>query len=182
MVIIGVVLFLAGLVLWVRIMFFGVEKRLDEHRLAHRAWPLALSALLMVVGALTYFRADEPAGVTPAWLLTVALLGIGAGWGAAWVVRRSAAIPSTDPEDDPRYRFQGTVARVVEPIATSTGEGRIVFDFDGKRHELGAVWSPEGDLARQTAAAGVVGSEVVIDRVDGSTALVEPWSVVEERL
>lgn len=181
----AVIAFLAGLLLWVRVMFFGVQRRLDEDHLSHRAWPLALAAFLVVVGVMTYVRSRNPAGgVTVGWVAMVVLLGAAAGAGAAWVVRRSAAAPSTDPEDDPRYRFQGHIARVIEPIDASAvdGEGRIDFSFDGRQHVLRAVWSPEGDLTRHTTAAGSVGSEVVIERVDGDVAYVEPWTVVEERL
>ncbi len=187
---VAVILFLAGLLLAVRVMFFGV-RRVAEERLYHRAWPLALAAWLMVVGAMTYSRADNAGPrVTAGWLATVLILGGLAGAGARWVVRRSAAAPSTDPDDDPRYRFQGHVARVVEYIESDAGTakvagrrgGRIVFVFDGKQHELRAAWSPDGDRQRQTTAAGAVDSEVVIERVEGDVAYVEPWTAVEERL
>src|SRR6185503_14118423 len=136
-------LFLAGLLLWILVMFFGVQRRIDDEHVAHRGWPLAVSALLVISGMLLYARPI----VTPGWITTVALLGIGAGVGAWAFVKRSAAIPSTDPEDDPRYRFQGHVARVTqafEPRGTEAPSGRIAFTFDGRRIELGALWSPEG--------------------------------------
>ena len=92
------------------------------------------------------------------------------------------AIPSTDPEDDPRYRFQGHVARVTSPIEGSAGAGRIVFEFDGRRYDLAARWSPEADLAGGRLASAAVDSEVVIEYIDGDVAYVEPWAVVEQRL
>jgi hypothetical protein len=182
---VAVFVFLSGLLLAVRVMFFGVQRRIDEQHLDHRAWPLALAGFLVAVGAMAYARSDHPNGVTASWVIAVVLVGTLAGGGARWVVKRSAAIPSTDPEDDPRYRFQGHVARVTESIVTNesgASRGRIAFEFDGKHHDLRAVWSPEGDLERQTTAAGLVDNEVVIDRVDGDIAYVEPWTVVEERL
>jgi membrane protein implicated in regulation of membrane protease activity len=179
---VAVVAFLSGLLLAVRVMFFGVQRKLDNERLAHRAWPLALAAFLVAAGAMLYVRPD---GVTGARLALVTLVSTLAGTGAWWVVRRSAAAPSMDPEDDPRYRFQGHVARVVETIepldsASSSGAGgRITFEFDGRRHQLRAHWLPESSAAQQVGHAG---DEVVIERVEGDVAYVEPWNVVEERL
>jgi len=174
----AVVLFLAGLLLAVRVMFFGVQRRLDENHLRHRRWPLALAAFLVAVGALLYARFE----VTFGWITAVLLIGSAAGAGAWWLVQHSASIPSTDPEDDPRYRFQGHVARVTEAIATGTDgstRGRITFRFDDKDHDLAARWTP-GNWEGQ--GFGRTDSEVVIERVEDDVAYVEPWSVVEERL
>src|SRR5207249_11154977 len=55
--ILAVVAFLGGLLLAVRTMFFGVQRRLDENHLAHRVWPLGLGAFLVISGALVYVRA-----------------------------------------------------------------------------------------------------------------------------
>lgn len=172
-------LFLAGLLLWIPVMFFGVQRRLDDDRVDHRRWPLAVAALLATMGILLYARPV----VTPGWIVAVATIGIGGGVGAWWFVKKSAEIPSSDPEDDPRYRFQGHVARVTEPITAPAGgvpSGRIAFSFDGRRIELRALWSPEGGTERKDA--GRLDDEVVIERVEGDMAYVEPWAVVEERL
>jgi hypothetical protein len=173
----AVVLFLGGLFLAVRVMFFGVQRRTAEEHLDHRRWPLALAAFLVVSGAMLYLRATEGA-VTTQWVALVVLSGGAAGAGAWWLVQRSAAIPSSDPEDDPRYRYQGHVARVIQPIEPNRS-GRITFSFDGERHELMARWSTEngehGDL-------GAAESEVVIERIEDGVAFVEPWTVVEGRL
>jgi hypothetical protein len=172
-------LFLAGLLIWILVMFFGVRRRLDDEQVDHRRWPLALSALLTTAGVLLYVRPS----VTPGWMAAVAVVGLAAGAGAWWFVKRSAEIPSSDPEDDPRYRFQGHVARVTQAIeARGAGapSGRIAFSFDGRRIELAALWSPEGGVER--SGAGRLDDEVVIERVEGDMAYVEPWAVVEERL
>jgi hypothetical protein len=173
----GLAALIAGLLLFVRVMFFGVQRRIDDERMHHRRWPLALAAFLMVSGVALYARADD---LSTAWVATAFLLGLGAGAGAWWWVRRSASVPSTDPEDDPRYRFQGHVARVTAPIG-APGDGRIAFEFDGRRHDLRARWSPSapGEVA---PGAGLEGSEVVIEIVEGDVAFVEPWAAVEERL
>lgn len=167
----------AGLLLFVRVMFFGVQRRLADERVHHRRWPLALAAFFMVSGVALYARAED---ASASWLAASALLGLGAGAGAWWWVKRSASVPSTDPEDDPRYRFQGHVARVVEPIGAGS-DGRISFEFDGTIHDLRARWSPSAP-AGIGADAGAAGTEVVIEIVEGDVAFVEPWAVVEERL
>jgi hypothetical protein len=192
---VAVLLFLSGLLLAVRVMFFGVQRRVDEERFAHRAWPLALAALLAVSGAMLYARST--ARVTAGWMGLVVLVGIAAAAGAWWLVRRSAAAPSTDPDDDPRYRFQGHVARITESItsrADGVPTGRIAFEVDGKRHEFRACWTPEGEGEGEgkgegaekggwnRASVGLVDTEVVIERVEGEVAYVEPWTVVEQRL
>lgn len=171
--------FLAGLLLWIRVMFFGV-RRVDEERLHHRKWPLAVALFFLIGGALLYARARS-APVTAGWGLAVVIAALGAGAGAWWVVHRSASIPSTDPEDDPRFRFQGHVARIVESI-TGDDRGRVAFDFDGRRHEYRARWSPAAQLPAARDAIAAVGAEVVIETIDDEVAYVEPWSLVEERL
>ena len=174
----AVILFLGGLLLAVRVMFFGVQRRIAEEYLHHRRWPLALAAFLVVSGAMLYLRSTSRGSVTAAWVALVVLMGGAAGAGAWWLVKHSAALPSSDPEDDPRYRFQGHVARVIQAIE-SNGAGRILFSFDGKRHELLARWSTENGEHRELGAPD---SEVVIERIEGDVAYVEPWTVVEGRL
>lgn len=179
----AVLLFLGGVLLAVRVMFFGVQRRLENEHLVQRAWPLALAGFLALTGALLYARMAAGLGVTGAWSAMVASLGIAVGAGAWWVVRRSAAIPSTDPEDDPRFRFQGHVARVVQPIVAEDGgvpTGLIAFEIDNTLYELRARWSPDSEAAARGSV--VAGEEVVIEFVDGDVAFVEPWKVVEERL
>jgi hypothetical protein len=178
--------FLAGLLLAVRVMFFGVRKQLDEERLTHRRWPLAVAAFLVLAGFVLYLRADVDGGVTTSDALVVVLAGIAGGASAWWLVTRSASIPSTDPEDDPRFRFQGHVAQVVQAIGNPGGnDGRIAFEFDGKRIEFRARWSSSDEWkpgVDEGTRSGQPGSEVVIEVVDGDLALVEPWKVVEERI
>lgn len=177
---VAIAAFLGGLVLWIRVMFFGV-RRVDEERLVHTRWPLALSAFFTVGGAMLYARARTGL-VTAEWFAAVGVAAALAAAAAWWVVQRSAAIPSTDPEDDPRYQFQGHVARITQAIGEGDSPGRIAFDFDGKRVEFLARWSPAAALPADSAALGQVGAEVVIEVVEGEVAFVEPWSLVEERL
>ena len=173
--------FLAGLLLWMRVMFFGVRREERDH-FVHRKWPLAASAFLVVGGALLYARARNEA-LSAGWAAVVLLSAAAAAAAAWWLVQRSAAIPSNDPEDDPRFRFQGHVARITETIA-EPDRGRIAFDFDGRRYEFRARWSPASELPEGAARAAMAaaGAEVVIETVDDDLAYVEPWVLVEERL
>lgn len=170
---VAVALFIAGLLFWMWVMFFGVRRETGD-RQTHRPWPLGVAVVLVTAGILLYVRPL----VTPAWLTSVSLMGLLAGGVAWWATKRSAALPSDDPEDDPRYKFQGHVARVTQ--AFTNGVGRIAFSYEGKRIELGATWSPES--AADVSGAGRLEDEVVIERVDGDTAYVEPWATVEQRL
>lgn len=179
----AVAAFLAGLLLAIRVMFFGVQRRRGFEVLDHRKWPLALAAFLVVTGAMIYVRGSS---LTGSWVATCFAGGLVAA-AAAWVlVVKSATIGSSDPEDDPRYRFQGHVARVVSPIVAASGVeaplGRISFDFDGEQYGFSARWAPEADLGGGTLATAPVDTEVVIEYVDGDVAYVEPWAVVEKRI
>jgi len=179
---------LVGLLLAVRVMFFGVQRRLDENHLLHRRWPFALAAFLVVGGTFLYaISSAARTGVTPMWLGVVVATAAVVGGGAWWLVKRSASIPSTDPDDDPRYRFQGHVARVIEPIAgvgsqgaPTSASGRIAFNFDGRRYELRARWSAASPM--NPSRTPEIEGEVVIDRVEDDVAYVEPWAAVEGRL
>ena len=171
---VAVALFIAGLLFWVRVMFFGVRRDVGGEQTDHRAWPLGVAVALVAAGILLYARPL----VTPVWIASVSLLGLLAGGAAWWATSRSAAMPSDDPEDDPRYKFQGHVARVTQPF--TNGVGRVAFSYEGKRIELGATWSPESGA--DVSGAGRLDDEVVIERVDGDTAFVEPWATVEQRL
>jgi hypothetical protein len=181
--VIAVAAFLAGLLLAMRVMFFGVQRRQGFEVLYHRKWPLALAAFLVVVGAMLYLGASSPSA---RWVTVVVGSGLLAGAAAWFLVAKSATIGSSDPEDDPKYRFQGHVARVTSPIVATSGTGaplgRISFDFDGERYGFDARWAPEADLVGGSLATAGVDTEVVIEYVDGDVAYVEPWVVVEKRL
>lgn len=181
--------FVAGLLLAVRVMFFGVQRRVSEQQRLLRRWPLALAAFLVAAGVTVYARVALAGTLSGAWLGVAVVFGLLAAWGAVWVVQRSAAMPSSDPEDDPRYRFQGQVARVIQGMESRGGEpptGRIELTFDGERYEFRARWTPEWTAAHGEAGGkpelGRPDCEVVIERVDDDLAFVEPWAAIEERL
>lgn len=176
---IGAVLFAVGVLLAVRVMFFGVRLPTADDQPKLRGSRLAIAAIFAAIGALVYTRSSLGHTLTLGWLPSVVVVGAVAGAAAWWVVRASALAGSVDPEDNPRYRFQGYIARVIDSMQGSGGAGRIALLFDGQRLEMVARWLPEHSVA---SVDGAVDSEVVIGHVDGDVAYVEPWAVVEARL
>ena len=177
--IIGAALFALGILLAVRVMFFGVRLPATGQQFKLRASRLALAAILAAAGAFAYARSSLGHEVTVGWIPGVVLVAALAGAGAWLVVRASAQMDAADPDEDPKYRFQGFVGRVVSSIQGEQGTGRIEFVVDGQRHELSARWLPD---QADVASHGAVDSEIVIEHVDGDVAYVEPWAVVEGRL
>lgn len=181
---IAMLLFGTGVLLAVRVMFFGVRSTVGIDTFRTRAWPLAIGASFCAAGGLLYLQSRGGGSVTTAVIAVVVVLSGLAGVGAWWTVRRSeaAAALSPDPDEDPRYRFQGHVARIVAGIGephAGGGVGRIAFVIDGRTLELAAQWLP-GTTA--SSRDGSVNSEVVIERIEDDVALVEPWALVESRL
>ena len=180
----GIIFFLAGLLLAIRVMFFGVAKQVAPDRLIHRKWPAAAAGALLLTGLLFYLQGRTGGRVTILWSGLVAAVAVGVAVVAWLFVKRSAALPSGDPDDDPRFRFQGHVARIVEPMESRDGaepSGSIAFEYENEPHVMRARWSPESSAATAKSFAPK-GDEVVIEFVDGDVAFVEPWAVVEKRL
>jgi hypothetical protein len=174
-----VAMLIAGLLLAVRAMLLGVERR--RIPLGARSAPTpsvrfstpVLSAFAITFGASGYLltrpgRMGEAAGT-----IVALLSGIVAGAFAVRLVRRAAAfVPEHDP-DDPRYVLQGHLATVTAPIGRN-GDGEITYVVEGKRHTVRA-----RGLDGTTADPGL---EVVIERIEDDIAYVEPWVEVEKRL
>jgi membrane protein implicated in regulation of membrane protease activity len=170
-----VVTFIVGLLLAVRIMFFGAERRRPraDDPLPLRRWEPAVSAFLIMFGMAGYLL-TRPGRLSPVEGAWAALL-LGLLW-AALVTRVAIATARVQPEhdpDDPRYVLQGHVAIVTTPIPAD-GEGSIAFGEPGTEHSLRA-------RAIDGQAIGE-GTEVCIERVDDGVALVERWALVEARL
>jgi hypothetical protein len=167
--------FIAGLLLAVRIMFFGAERRRARSvdRMPLRRSEPAVSAFLVMFGLAGYLL-TRPGRLSPAAGVGVAL-GLGALW-AGLVTRLAIATARVQPEhdpDDPRFLLQGHVAVVTADIPAD-GQGTIVVgEADGR--QLLAARAIDG----QAIGAGL---EVCIERVENEIAFVEPWAVVEARL
>ena len=166
---------IAGLLLGVRLMFFGAERHRWRARtdLPLRRSEPALVAFLVMFGISGYLLTRHRAMSTGAGTATALLLGV--AW--AGVVTRVAIAtarvqPEHDPED-PRYVLQGHVALVTSAIPEG-GEGAIALEEGGASRSLRARTIDESGVA--------AGQEVCIERVDGEVAYVEPWAIVEARL
>jgi membrane protein implicated in regulation of membrane protease activity len=167
--------FIAGLLLAVRIMFFGAERR--RMRTAD-AMPLrrsepAISAFLLMFGVAGYLL-TRPGRLAPATGMGMALV-LGALW-AALVTRLAIATARVQPEhdpDDPRYVLQGHVAMVTAAIPAE-GAGAIAYG-EGDEHRSLPARSIDGQAIEE-------GVEVCIERIDDGVAFVELWALVEARL
>ncbi len=167
--------FLAGLLLAVRIMFFGAERRRVRSADAmplRRSEP-ALAAFLVMFGMAGYLL-TRPGRLSP-----LAGMGVAVALGMSWAVlvtRLAITMARTRPEhdpDDPRFVLQGQVAVVTAAIPAG-GEGTIEYGDAEKARMLRA-----RSIDEHAIDAGL---EVCIERVDGDLASVELWAEVEARL
>lgn len=180
MTILFLVAFIAGLLLAVRAMLYGVER--GKHPFGTpapspapvRMWEPAASGFAVLFGVTGYLL-SRPGRLDP---INGTLIALAAGFLAAAVslrmVHKAARfVPDHDP-DDPRYVLQGHVARVTGAIDGSRA-GEIAYEVEG-RHVVVPAVGLDGATAQ-------TGEEVVIERIDESgVAHVEPWHEVEKRI
>jgi len=179
--------FVVGLLIAVRVMFFGIE-RPNVRRPAGDERPVprvrfsyaALAAFAALFGVVGYLLVRS--GVTSGVALVIAAVSgvVGAllsGWGAAAWAR---VLPEHDVED-PRYVLQGHLARVTAAIAADR-DGEIVFEIGEERRTVRARLVEDSDVTEGDESSVAVGTEVVIERIDDDVAYVEPWQQVEKRL
>lgn len=168
------VAFIAGLLLAVRLMFFGAERRRVRAGVGPlRRWEPAAVGFLIMSGVSGYLFTRYELLSTAIGAGAAVLLGVVWATLAARVAIAMAQVtPQHDP-DDPRFVLQGHVALVTTGIPAS-GAGMITF-------ETGA--GPESVAARtiddQPVDAGV---EVCIERIEDGLAYVELWTAVEDRI
>ena len=167
--------FIAGLLLAVRIMFFGAERQrahLTGEFPLRRSEP-ALVAFLVMFGVAGYLLTRHGTMSAAAGAGVAVLLGV--AW-AGLVTRVAVAMARVQPEhdhDDPRFALQGHVGIVTTAIPVG-GEGALAIQ--------------EGEVSRALRARAIdesgiaAGLEVCIERIDDGIAFVEPWSAVEARL
>jgi hypothetical protein len=167
--------FIAGLLLAVRVMFFGAERRRlrpSDAMPLRRSEP-AVIAFLVMFGIAGYLLTRH-GSMSPGAGAGVALL-LGLVW-AAIVTRIAVATARLQPEhdpDDPRYALQGHLAFVSAAIP-SDGEGSITFTDAGAERTVRARSIDDRAIAE--------GEEVCIERLDDDVAYVELWAIVEQRL
>jgi membrane protein implicated in regulation of membrane protease activity len=168
-----------GLLLAVRAMLLGVERRRTPFGAPPPTTPSVrfstpvISAFASAFGAAGYLLTRPGRMGAAAGTIVALLIGTIAGAFAVRLVRRAAAfVPEHDP-DDPRYVLQGHVATVTSPIGPA-GDGEIAYVVEGRRHTVRAR-GLDGSVAER-------GTEVVIERIEDDVAYVEPWAEVEKRL
>jgi membrane protein implicated in regulation of membrane protease activity len=166
--------FIAGLLLAVRLMFFGAERRRQRPGVIplRRSEPAAVGFLVMF-GVAGYLLSRHGT-LSPLWSAGAAIV-LGAAWAvlvARLAILMARVTPAHDP-DDPRYRLQGHVCLVSAAIPAD-GAGAITFDDGGGIRSVAA-----RSIDGQPIDAGL---EVCIERIDEDVAFVELWSLVEARL
>lgn len=168
------VAFIAGLLLAVRLMFFGAERRRQRPGTIplRRSEPAAVGFLLMF-GVAGYLLSRHGTLSTLWSAVAASILGVAwAAIAARVAIAMARVTPAHDP-DDPRYVLQGSVAVVAVTIPPG-GVGAITFD-DGR--------GPRTAAARTIDDQGIdAGLDVCIERIEDSIAYVELWSLVEARL
>jgi membrane protein implicated in regulation of membrane protease activity len=167
--------FIAGLLVVVAIMLYGIERRPSVEGApatdSVRHWLPLFGAFAAIFGIAGY-ALSRTFSATAAFIAALAI-GVVAVLLTRWLVAKSAAMPVEHDVDDERYVLQGHVAEVVSSIGPGT-EGLISFEFSNERRTL---------RARSLDDTSVnVGTEVVIERIEGDLAFVEPWLQVEQRL
>jgi membrane protein implicated in regulation of membrane protease activity len=167
--------FILGLLIAVAIMLFGIERRptsaIASSGSAMRTSLPLIAAFAVGFGAAGYSLA-RVLSAGNAFLVAVGI-GLAAGVLTRWLVAKSAAMKVEHDVDDERYVLQGHVAKVVTSISAGS-EGRISFDVGTENRTL---------RARSLDDAPVdEGTEVIIERIEGDLAYVEPWLQVEQRL
>jgi len=167
--------FIGGLLLTVRLMFFGAERRRRHPPdvLPLRRSEPAIVAFLLMFGIAGYVAVRNGRLVPAGSLIVATVLGII----FAAVMTRLAIVtariqPEHDP-DDPRFLLQGRVGLVTVAIPAN-GEGMIRYEDAST-----AVTVRAHDIENGAIAAG---EEVCIERVEDGVAHVERWVLVEERL
>ena len=178
--------FLAGLVLGVGAMLFGVERTAtaaprhpggEPPTIGARLTVPNVAAFATVFGAAGYLLHRYTALSFGATIAIAALLGVAGVVGAILLVARWALPGVVAEVVDERYLLQGTPARVTRVVGSAAGAPsayEISYDEGGRSHVL-----PARSL---DGAALAQGSDVVIERVEEGYAYVEAWSVVERRL
>jgi membrane protein implicated in regulation of membrane protease activity len=132
-----------------------------------------IAAFATVFGAVGY-PLSRYSGLEAGWQLLISSLAGGCALAGAFTLIARWALPSARRDvPDERYLLQGMLAQVTDAIEAQQA-GRIALRLNGMVHAVQAL-SLSGDSIDS-------GTEVVIERIEGETAFVEPWSVVERRL
>ncbi len=166
-------LLILGIAFGVIASFFGVERQKGgEIRRPHPALNLpALAAAMTAWGAVAY--AFARAEVWAGWGILAASLAAALAWVgmSALLAKWALKAPLHDPHEMAEL-LQGHIATVTSEI--NDADGAITYQLHGRTHVV---------RARSVDGSSIpAGTDVVIERIDGDVAYVEPWSFVEKRL
>jgi len=167
--------FIGGVLLAVRLMFYGAERRLrpSADTLPLRRWEPATISFLVVFGVTGYLLTHSGRLSASEGVVTGVFIGAIC---AVLITRLAIAAarfqPEHDPED-PRFLLQGRVGVVTAPIPAG-GEGVISYQDVAAFPSIRA-----REIEGGAIAAGI---EICIDHLDDGIAYVELWARVEERL
>lgn len=167
--------FIAGLLLTVRLMFFGAERRrVRANSDLPLRWSEPLGVAFLVVFGVAGYAVIRRTSLTPAMgALSAAAIAAAGSLLATWLAVLMARMqPEHDP-DDPRFVLQGQVGMVTVNIPADE-EGEI-------RYDTGSGFTTVRARAIDDASLQV-GEEVCIERIEDGIAHVERWSVVQARL
>jgi hypothetical protein len=167
--------FIGGLLLAVRLMFFGAERRKlrAADSLPLRRSEPAIVGFLVMLGVAGYLLTHHTTLAPAAGALVAVVVALAWAVLVTWLAIATARIrPEHNPED-PRYLLQGRIGIVIVAIPTG-GEGSIRFEDHDQQLTV-----PARDIAN--GAIGL-GEEICIDRIEDGLAHVEPWKLVEQRL
>lgn len=168
--------FVAGLLLAVRVMMFGVERPREENPAGERSFRLspAMIVVFLIAFGATGYTLTRLGSVSVAMILGVSAgLGIVLSLIAAHFVKKWWVITPEHDVDDVRYILQGHIARVTKPIRADV-DGEVTYELGSEQHVLRARSFDDGAIA--------AGTEVVIERIEDDVAYVEAWMEVEKRL
>ena len=186
--------FMAGLILGVFQMLFGVERRSRRsgkaeeppqpgsipYSLAHAHREISTRISLPSLGAfltffgLTGYLLSRYTVLGPVAQIVLASVAGALGIIAVLALIRAWAVPSARREVvDERFVLMGHLAMVTSAIAEDVA-GEIAYEVDGVEYTARAR-TVNGETVPE-------GSEVVIERVEGGYAYVEAWAHVEKRL
>lgn len=167
------VVFLAGLLLSVRVMVAGVELSRGVAQSVLRSRWATLAGVLTLSGFLGALLVRLSASRTVIGMAVLSGVVFGA-ISAQLLVARAAGMPVSDHEFDPRFALQGVPGLVIEAIPAN-GDGFVQLPGGAEPQTLIRARSVDG-------AAIARGEEVGVERIDNGVAFVEVWSAIEARL
>jgi len=168
--------FIVGLLLAVRVMIYGVERAPDDSTGSERSFrvsPAMVPVFAVAFGVAGYLLTRFGTTGSAATFLVALLLGVAGALAAGRLVSKWWTTAPESDVDDERYVLQGHIARVTKPIRADV-DGEVTYEMGSRQHVLKARSFDAASLA--------VGTEVVIERIEGDVAYVEAWMEVEKRL